>query len=124
MMSCSEAIRLGAMLKPQSYDGMSSRNRTCALEAALDAVGSPLHWSEAVLLWRVLACPVRLLWPLCGVLSLGSKVLRLESAVVRLNDRCHWTREEIADVVERVEQAQGTQTEVHAGEPEHQRISP
>ena len=163
MMSCSEAIRLGAMLKPQSYGAMSGRHRThtCALEAALDAVGSRLPWSRAFLLWPVLQCPVRLgtdppsrtgarrehvvvvgratqaralldeayfqrdrARPSSFVLPLEPAVLSLDSVVVKLNDRYHWTREEIADVVERVEQGQVTQTGVHAEEPEHQLTAP
>ena len=39
-MTLSEAIRLGAMLKPQGRMGIVHRGRTCVLGAALDAVGA------------------------------------------------------------------------------------
>lgn len=41
-MTLSEAIRLGSMLKAQSYGGMLFAGRTCALGAAMDAIG---RWS-------------------------------------------------------------------------------
>jgi len=38
-MRLSDAIRLGAMLKPQAYGGFHFEGRTCAMGAALDACG-------------------------------------------------------------------------------------
>ena len=38
-MKLSEAIRLGAMLSPQGYDGYADGETRCALAAACDAVG-------------------------------------------------------------------------------------
>ncbi len=38
-MRLSEAIRLGAMLKPQGFNGWTDEDRTCALAAAGEAAG-------------------------------------------------------------------------------------
>lgn len=101
-MKLSEAIRLGAMLKPQAFGLCYSDGRTCAMGAAWDAIGK-LHVTASDpsidfgdSYWAVagVSCPV------CGRAS-GSGM-----AVAHLNDDHRWTREQIADWVETIERAQ------------------
>ena len=99
-MRLSEAISLGAMLHPQAFEMLRSPDgQTCALGAALDAVGGPqssyldlyCHWPD--MLHLVVTHPV-----------LGVRTF-LEDAIAGLNDRHRWTREAIADWVETIEDA-------------------
>lgn len=113
-MRLSEAIRLGAMLKPQGYTALVSSNgrRTCAIGAALDACGH-LHVqksSELPFQWRE-HMAFRSPCPDCGSdgfvywpdeeVNLGQAL----TTISHLNDEHHWTREQIADWVESVERA-------------------
>jgi hypothetical protein len=110
-MRLSEAIRLGAMNRPQAYGSYFEKetNRTCALGAALDAIGLlALSGGDQQL---YVAFP---LLNLQGVPSPCGCVLvifadTLGGRITHLNDHHHWTRERIADWVESVERAE-TQT--------------
>lgn len=115
-MRLSEAIRLGAMVKPQAFGYLEvtyiyptngplgldrSFSATCAIGAAMEAVGLELCsdsaqdffrcFPEAVMIWE-LPCPV------CGALERGGPVPHLN------NDHL-WTRERIANWVETIERA-------------------
>jgi hypothetical protein len=107
-MKLSEAIRLGAMMKPQAYHSGAWDGKSCALRAAADALGIPdlqcarsgpqvLNYYELQQRWPRLAeqadCPA------CCCRH-GS----LLSVVFHLNDSYRWTREQIADWVEQIEQ--------------------
>lgn len=112
-MKLSEAIRLGAMMKPQCFNGMTNPDQTesCAVGAAYDAIGllgrlrpgldrvnikelvaeAAPHWIPII--DAPSACPA------CGY---GMKWL----AIAHINDKHRWTRERIADWVETIENAQ------------------
>jgi hypothetical protein len=103
-MRLSEAIRLGALLKPQAFHSLFKDGGSCALGAALDAIGlSDLDDAEVLLRHfpdvaaiGVILCPV---CPAPQIVSRG----RVDSVVVHLNDQHGWTRERIATFVERLE---------------------
>jgi len=117
MMRLSEAIRLGAALKPQAQGWVVGMDATCALGAAMDAMGllgqgrpaSPdeigtqnergetiTAWSMVLdvpddwkpLLWRDMACPE------CHI---GGG--NLMAVIPHLNDWHKWSRERIAEWV-------------------------
>ena len=120
-MKLSEAIRLGAMLKPQAFGALSSTDQTgtCAMGAAIQAIGSPmraLRDGEASTNGRrstgtPLVADVPQDWqntydakdPVCPECA-GIKVNVL-AAITHLNDTHRWTRERIADWVETLEVA-------------------
>lgn len=107
----SQAIRLGAMLKPQGV-GMwkTSDGKTCALGAAADALSilnTPNSWTKLREIYPILGNPLptagsgpKIDCPACGNIQLC-----VGSAIAHLNDdRRHlWTREQIADWVESLE---------------------
>jgi hypothetical protein len=110
-MKLSEAIRLGALLKPQGF-GMIFRQKTgesCAIGAALDAIGrlpfatdessAYRHWP---ILYRTIEHPIHY--------HLETDVL---NAITDLNDEERWTREQIADWVDTIE-AQHESPAAHA----------
>lgn len=95
-MRLSEAIRLGAMMKPQAFGDLWKGGGSCALGAAYDALG----WRDRVccidgplmdFYGRVISCPA------CGTRS------GVTGIMTHLNDNHHWTREAIADWVATVE---------------------
>lgn len=103
-MKLSEAIRLGAMMKPQWFEKLHDGDGSCALGAAADAIGFVVgelfsvtgkdsihaffkHFPE---MEDKRNCPV------CGL------NIRY-SAIAHLNDFHRWTRERIADFVETLE---------------------
>lgn len=107
-MRLSEAIRLGSMLKPQFIDGYQRRIPltlfgydagyrvvgTCALGAALDAVGALRprpHQCDAELAHR---------WPWLFHVTNGTSAW---TKITVLNDDRGWTREQIADFVATIE---------------------
>lgn len=108
----SDAIRLGAMLKPQIQDNFWRDGGTCALGAALDACGELKGDSDLELHLRV-----RALWPLVSVRvesPTDSGVVRpLLYQIADLNDVDGWTREQIADWVESIERQQEQPVTVH-----------
>jgi hypothetical protein len=102
-MRLSEAIRLGALLKPQAF-GPSGWKGSCALRAASEAVGilQPVH---DLFLYTALALRFPILrhhdvaCPSCGHQD------DLMFTTYHLNDEHRWTREAIADFVETVERS-------------------
>lgn len=107
-MKLSEAIRLGAMLKPQCREHLSYHGATCALGAAADAIGClDVHkyhhgWNAFYATWPILQTPVD------PPASLGKFKCQCELStwVIYLNDKERWTREQIADWVESIEREQ------------------
>jgi hypothetical protein len=95
----SEAIRLGAMMKPQGFDGTGNREcpRTCAFGAALDAVSG----ENVAEIWPWL----RTLFDPCPVCADVSRPSYYESfgVIPHLNNDHRWTREQIADWVAEIE---------------------
>ncbi len=103
-MRLSEAIRLGAMLKPQGRGAIiGARGRTCALGAALDAIGALTdEWDQARLpkMWSWACEQDKYRCPACA------RPRRMNSTfniITHLNDRHRWTREAIADWVATIE---------------------
>lgn len=103
-MQLSDAIRLGAMLKPQGFEALLDDGRTCALGAAIEAVGGVIREGQTY--------PGRAIyrrWPLLKTLILnpcpGYNRRRVQVAAVisAMNDTEHWTRQQIADWVETLE---------------------
>ena len=129
-MKFSEAIRLGAMLKPQGRGaflriheavvfgdvfGLRYAIKTCAVGAALDAVGALREFhqnyegeSDNELVRR---------WPIVNSIvdppvQNAPRRVSLARAIVGLNDQERWTREQIAEWVATVEaQAETPQIE-------------
>lgn len=115
-MKLSEAIRLGAMLRPQAYGTYFSfsLSASCAIGAALEArygleTAKKVIEVEATLPWpdldleRVVECPAingGLMGP-CLQMSNA-----MGSLIAHLNDVHRWTRERIADWVEEQEKLQ------------------
>lgn len=98
-MKLSEAMRLGAMLKPQAF-GISFDGRgTCALGAAMDALGKLgtsiwiIQLRPDIRRFQVADCPV------CGRVFNANG----NQTIPHLNDDHKWTRERIADWVESLE---------------------
>lgn len=106
-MRLSEAIRLGAMLKPQGFGDYWTRGgrATCAIGAACEASGisfadylrsAPVATFEQ----RHDANGDRRECPACSV---RRSQYSMTALVIHLNDDHHWTREQIADLVETIE---------------------
>ena len=109
-MRLSEAIRLGAMMKPQAFGVLidDDNGRTYALGAAYDAVGIkfdasglPNGYLDELVLWlhRIIELEAATC-PECGV---NTPAIGL---IPHLNDAHRWTRQRIADFVERYETLQ------------------
>lgn len=110
-MKLSEAIRLGAMLAPQTIGGRTDAEGRCALAGACDVLGiasvfnegcqhqemdyHALHARFPVLLTKV-PSPTDSIY--------GPRELRL--IIWFLNDSLGWTREAIADWIETIEAQQ------------------
>lgn len=95
-MRLSESIRLGATMRPQIFNDLSSDKGTCALGAAREALGltEPCDFlsNRFPLLENVMA--------LCPECSWDLHERTLYAAIIHLNDTHKWTREQIADFVE------------------------
>lgn len=103
-MRLSEAIRLGAMLKPQGFGVLrDASGATCALGAALDAIGHGENYTAAYIEFPI--CRASLIHPVRGGASIGMYVL------MTLNDDHRWTREQIADWVQTIEERETERTE-------------
>lgn len=99
-MKLSDAIRLGAMLRPQVRGDYFFAGGSCAMGAAAEACGIVSSRDPRLLAFEEKTrCDLALLLcPACGAPSrTGTNV------VIHLNDLHHWTREQIADWVETVE---------------------
>lgn len=99
-MKLSEAIRLGAALKPQGFGTLDTNGHTCAIGAALDAVGQLDRAVNTAMPYEV----AQNLWPI-----LRANDYELMSAIIRANDGDHQTREVIADFVEQYEDFESAQ---------------
>jgi hypothetical protein len=105
-MKLSDAIRLGAMMKPQAYEE-SGEQGSCVLRAAADAVGIRDQCRDAVRYLdyaalghrfpELLLCSWRC--PACKRVTPDN----LMHLLYHLNDDHQWTRERIADWVASVE---------------------
>lgn len=122
-MKLSDAIRLGAMLKPQQYfGGYYDRDRTssCALGAACDAIGIDPDYERDYEYFPVMRDLLDVDCPECGSsrpVELGNGGIFCTGLIPHLNDKHHWTRERIADFVEQFEVEQPvTQPELEAVE--------
>jgi hypothetical protein len=96
----SEAIRLGAMLRPQVKRSYFREGGSCALGAALESTGMNVSATTD----REIAAR----WPICDQLVQCPVFLRpyldkLGYIIVELNDVHGWTREAIADWVATIE---------------------
>lgn len=122
-MKFSEAIRLGSLLRPQAfYEYASADGRTCALGAAMEAVGVTPRYGEGMsgeevmykelqttadwLEWRRDMTGKNPPCPVCGDMEYhghtpdGQVVKRnVSSVVIHLNNDHRWTREQIAEWV-------------------------
>ncbi len=103
-MPLSEAIRLGAALRPQAFSTVFDGVGTCALGAALESIG----WKPGIDLndaaWdygRHLAFP--LLRSLAAHPVYSDLIDSVNSIVISLNNKHCWSREQIADWIESVE---------------------
>lgn len=108
-MRLSEAIRAGALLRPQSFAGYFSKTGSCAIGAAFEAIGevlrdgdgNPVTWRGCLLceLWPILAMQAQC--PVAGTTHVMSAI------IFCLNDDSRWSREAIAEWVETVERRLG-----------------
>jgi hypothetical protein len=120
-MKLSEAIRLGAMNSPQGFEFMLSPDGSrCALGAAADAGGFPLHVHQFYApprmrdYWPILLDMDTLIpCPSCGVSRFG-----WAEVIIHLNDGHQWTREQTADWVESQEALAAPRTVAAVGQPE------
>lgn len=105
-MSLSEAIRLGAMVRPQAFRALYTDDGACALGAALLAVGAPPEQAMRSALTRwPWALAVSVNCPGCGRSHLVCEV------IVHLNDDHRWTREQIGAWVAEIEPADASPAE-------------
>lgn len=97
-MRLSEAIRLGAMLRPQAF-GVCDPDRSCALQAMAEALGVQRHegYRDALFKHWPWVHELRAHCPACNCDGIK------ESTISHLNDLHKWTRERIADWVETIE---------------------
>lgn len=101
-MRLSEAIRLGAMLRPQAVNFYFRDGNSCALGGALEATGSDYNEmsyfanEELQMRW-----PWAFTTPAVCPLCLGRATVR--QVISHLNNEHRWTREQIAAWVESVE---------------------
>lgn len=119
-MELSEAIRLGAMLKPQGSGGINDGRTACALRAAADAVGicdvsgidfrPTLDYAAIADRWPWVK-GLDLKCPECGSHHYQNAL----DTIWILNDTHKWTRERIADWIETIE-APASETAVEPSE--------
>ncbi len=90
-MRLSEAIRLGAMMKPQAFRALFTGDGACALGAALLAVGAAHEQALR---------SVRNRWPWAFTVSANcpscGRSCPVFGVITHLNDNHCWTREQIA----------------------------
>jgi len=119
-MKLSEAIRLGAMIRPQGFHSMFQRGRdgrllSCALGAAWEASGSgcvPEFGISGVVKDLTLRFPILKMTVLVPKeLNFGTFPCSIQEIIFALNDNLRWTREQIADYVAEVEAMSETKKE-------------
>lgn len=116
-MRLSEAIRLGAMLRPQGIGTLNSSG-SCALGAAGEAIGAKCPQAMCGILPLLVARWPRLMSQMVTLPCACRFDFPFGSAVLHLNDNHRWTREQIADWVETIEpQADESQTAVEVAQP-------
>lgn len=113
-----EAMRLGALLQPQIKGAFMTRNGTCAWGATFQAVGytadSLRAESDVLPEWEKLTLHASASIP--HILKLSKKIENypdvgihedgfISEIIVDLNDTCGWTREQIADWLQPIEEA-------------------
>jgi len=103
-MKLSDAIRLGAMLRPQTFGRAFRRGGSCALGAALEASGMDYNARR-----QRVDLFVAERWPWADIEadvscpSCHARFMCAGQLVVHLNDAHSWKRERIADWVASVE---------------------
>jgi hypothetical protein len=111
-MKLSEAIRLGAMLKPQAFRALITDEGACALGAALLAVQAAAERGGRSVLER---------WPWVVTISADcpscGRSRPVFGVVTHLNDDHRWTREQIASWVARIEPAEAALAELSGALP-------
>lgn len=100
-MRLSDAILLGASLRPQAFGRMFGDNGSCALGAAMEAVGGGIAFAR---LWPwgellVHGCPFEMEG------CVGYRHGQVFHVITHLNDYHRWSREQIAEWVRTVEPA-------------------
>jgi len=105
-MKLHEAIRLGAMLRPQATHPFGVWN-SCALQAAAEANGVAWRCFGYVSLRRIYP-HLRVMDGSCPQCGAKHSLLRV---IWHLNDEHHWTREQIADWIETIERAHEAKSE-------------
>lgn len=103
MIRLSDAIRLGATLKPQGRYGRGGENSSCALQAAAEAIGAK-SWTDMAVTDTFPVLKERFRNPVTG------KKGRLLEMIWDLNDSYDWTREQIAVFVATIEPQEPTDT--------------
>jgi hypothetical protein len=97
-MRLSEAILLGAMMRPQAFRALLTDDRACALGGALLAVGAT---AEPALR------SVRNRWPWAFIVSANcpdcGRSCPVFGVITHLNDNHRWTREQVATWVAGIE---------------------
>lgn len=114
-LSLSQAIRLGAMLKPQAFGQLFDGESSCAQGAAADALGMGIDtWTAGTPTIWFTSWPDNVQWmfsttpPACP--ECGQMRAAVDCLIRHLNDEHRWTRERIADHVEQIEQQQAAST--------------
>jgi hypothetical protein len=116
-MKLSEAIRLGAMMRPQAFSCYTDGIGTCVWGAANEAIGLPANhgFFETEGEWSVADQASR-----CPIAKCVRRFRVVSSIIQHLNDEHRWTREKIADWVETIEAQHDTpqpaaiEVQVHA----------
>lgn len=120
--TCSEAMRLGAMMKPQGIGAALHEGKTCALGAAADAIGA-LNGVEKALDIEPRTLPWPWIYDGAGVEcpECGGRCVNALNVIVHLNDWHKWTRERIADFIATIEpqETQTPQAVALLAEPSH-----
>ncbi len=97
VLKLSEAIRIGARLRPQTRGTLYFNGATCALGAAYEAAIGPLTGYVHQELGQSYYDKLLALWPILGE---GRALSLLGERIVLNNDRYEFSREEIADWLE------------------------
>lgn len=95
-MKLSEAIRVGSEKRPQGFGASFKNGHTCAIGAAMDAIGHADNDYTKVLDYF----PITHLYVTSP--ETGQSVVML-TALRELNDEYRWTREQIANFVAEIE---------------------
>ncbi len=115
-MKLSEAIRLGAMIRPQVFGAFMKNGGSCAIGAALEAVGHNVEdfspcYSEAAEAFPLLTRWADYDCPACVVQFAPGLWRRFDTVISHLNDQHKWTREQIADFVASIERSESPEAD-------------